>query len=323
MHAIRVQHHGGPEVLEYEELPVPSPGPGEALVRITASGVNYTDIYYREGRYPTPLPFTPGSEAAGVVEKVPPGLTEVAVGERVAYAMQLGSYAEHAVVPTSKLVTLPPGIDDRSAAAAMLQGMTAHYLTESTYPVRSGDTVLIHAAAGGVGLLLCQMAKRRGARVIGTVSTEEKAALARQAGADEVILYTEADFEAETRRLTGGRGVEVVYDGVGRTTFDKSLGSLKPRGMLVLYGAASGPVPPVDLQILNAKGSLYATRPSLGNYTADRAELLARAGDLLRWVAEGDLRLTIGRTYPLREAARAHRDLEGRATTGKLLLLPD
>jgi NADPH2:quinone reductase len=320
--AIRVHRYGGPEVLEYEEVPVPDPGPGEALVHIAASGVNFIDVYHRQGRYPTPLPFTPGTEAAGVVEKVGPDVREVAAGARVAYAMQLGSYARYAVVPERLLVTVPPGVDDRSAAAAMLQGMTAHYLTRSTYPIRSGDTVLVHAAAGGMGLLLCQLAKRAGARVIGTVSTEEKAALARGAGADETILYSRADFEAETRRLTNGRGVDVVYDGVGRTTFEKSLGSLRTRGTMVLYGAASGPVPPVDLQILNAKGSLYVTRPTLGHYTADRAELISRAGDVLRWVADGELRLTIGGTYPLADAARAHHDLEGRASVGKLLLLP-
>ncbi len=324
MHAIRVHRHGGPEVLAYEEVPVPTPGPGEALVLITAIGVNYIDVYFREGRNPIPPPFTPGNEAAGVVESVGPGVTEVAAGERVAYAMQLGSYAAYAVVPAWKLVAIPPGIDDRSAAAAMLQGMTAHYLTESAYPVRAGDTVLVHAAAGGMGLLLTQLAKRRGARVIGTVSTAEKAALAREAGADETILYTQADFEAETRRLTGGKGVDVVYDAVGRTTFEKSLGCLRQRGMMVLYGAASGPVAPVDPHtMLHLKGSLYLTRPSLAHYTADRAELLTRASDVLGWVAAGELRLTISRTYPLRDAARAHRDLEGRATTGKLLLLPD
>jgi NADPH2:quinone reductase len=323
MRAIRVHRNGGPEVLQVEEIPVPAPGPGEALVRIAASGVNFIDVYQREGRYPIPLPFTLGSEAAGVIEEVGPGVTDLAAGDRVAYATQIGSYAEHAVVPAAKLVRVPPGLDDRSAAAVLLQGITAHYLTASTYPIRSGDTVLVHAAAGGVGLLLCQMAKRRGARVIATVSTEAKAALARQAGADEVILYTKADFETETRRLTGGEGVEAVYDGVGRTTFEKSLGSLKRRGMMVLHGASSGPVPPVDLQILNAKGSLYVTRPTIGHYVATRAELLSRAEEVLRWVAAGELRLTIGATYPLRDAARAHRDLEGRATTGKLLLLPD
>jgi NADPH2:quinone reductase len=321
--AIRVHRHGGPEVLEYEEVPVPEPGAGEALVRIAASGVNFIDVYHREGRYPTRLPFTPGSEAAGVIEKVGPDVREVAPGTRVAYAMHLGSYAQYAVVPERLLVSVPHGIDDRTAAGAILQGMTAHYLTHSTYPIRPGDTVLVHAAAGGMGLLLCQLAKRAGARVIGTVSTEEKAAVARQAGADETILYSKADFEAETRRLTNGRGVDVVYDSVGKTTFEKSLGALRLRGMMVLFGAASGPVPPVDLQILNARGSLYVTRPTLGHYTADRAELLWRAGDVLRWVADGTLRLTIGGTYPLADAARAHRDLEGRATVGKLLLLPD
>ncbi len=324
MRAIRVHRYGGPEVLEYEEVPVPEPGPGQASVRLTVIGVNYIDVYFRTGRNPAPPPFTPGSEGAGAVVRVGPNVTEVAVGERVAYAMQLGSYAEYAVVPAWKLVALPAGIDDRSATAAMLQGMTAHYLTESAYPVRSGDTVLVHAAAGGMGLLVTQLAKRRGARVIGTVSTEEKAALARAAGADETILYSKADFEAETRRLTNGRGVNVVYDGVGRATFEKSLGCLRRRGMMVLYGAASGPAPPVDPHTqLHLRGSLFLTRPSLADYTADRAELLWRAGDVLRWVADRELRLTIGRTYPLAQAARAHRDLEGRATVGKLLLLPD
>lgn len=320
MKAIRVHTPGGPEALAYEDVPTPEPGEGEALVRVAASGVNFVDVYHREGRYPLALPFTPGSEAAGTVEAVGANVTDVAVGDRVAWAMHVGSYAEYAAVPAWKLVALPSGIEEREAAAVMLQGMTAHYLCHGSYTIVAGDTVLVHAAAGGVGLLLTQMAKALGARVIGTVSTEEKAALAREAGADEVIRYTEQDFEAEVRRLTDGKGVEAVYDAVGKTTFDKSLNCLKPLGTLVLYGASSGPVPPFDPLVLTAKGSLFLTRPSLGHYTADRAALLHRADAVLGAVARGDLKLRIERTYPLADAARAHRDLEARRTSGKLLL---
>ncbi len=322
MKAIRVHSFGGPEVLTYEEIPLPEPGPGEARVRIEAAGVNFIDIYHRTGQYRGQLPMILGMEAAGVVDAVGAGVTEVRPGDRVAYAMQQGSYAEYAIVPAWKLVPVPDEIDGRSAAAVMLQGMTAHYLTHSTYPLQPGDTALVHAAAGGVGLLLVQLAKRRGARVIGTVSTEEKARLAREMGADEVILYTQADFEAEVRRLTQGRGVDVVYDSVGRATFDKSLNCLRPRGYLVLYGQSSGAVPPLDPQVLNAKGSLFLTRPSLGHYAATREELLGRAGDLFRWMAAGELVVRVDQTYPLAEAAAAHRYMEGRQTRGKVLLIP-
>ncbi|HKY04804.1 MAG TPA: quinone oxidoreductase [Blastocatellia bacterium] len=322
MHAIRVHQHGGPEVLSYEEIATPEPGAGEVLVKIKAIGVNYVDVYHREGRYPTKLPFTAGQEAAGTVEAVGEGVADLKPGDRVAYSSVIGSYAEYASVPAAKLVPVPAGVDDRSAAAALLQGMTAHYLSHTTYPIRAGDNVLIHAAAGGVGLLLTQMAHNLGARIIATVSTEEKARLAREAGADDVIIYTETDFETETRRLTGGRGVEAVYDAVGKTTFEKSLNSLKPLGYMVLYGAASGPVPPFDPLLLTAKGSLFLTRPSLAHYTPDHESLLARAADVLGQVESGKLRLRIEHTYELEDAAKAHRDLESRATTGKLLLLP-
>jgi len=320
--AVRVHQFGGPEVLSYEEVPIPEPGPGEARVKIEAVGVNFIDIYHRTGQYRGSLPITLGVEAAGVVDTVGPEVSEVRPGDRVAYAMQQGSYAEYAVVPAWKLVPLPEGLDSRQAAAVMLQGMTAHYLSHSTYPLGPGDTALIHAAAGGVGLLLVQMAKRRGARVIGTVSTEEKAHLARQVGADEVILYTQADFEAETRRLTEGKGVNVVYDSVGKATFDQSLNCLKPRGMMVLFGQSSGAVPPLDPQMLNIKGSLFLTRPLLAHYIADRAELLWRANDLFKWMAAGELSVRIDRTFPLAEAAAAQRALASRQTMGKLLLVP-
>lgn len=322
MRAIRVHGHGGPEVLSYEEIPTPEPGAGEALVKINAIGVNYVDVYHREGRYPTRLPFTAGQEACGTVEAVGEGVVDLKPGDRVAYSSVMGSYAEYASVPVAKLVPVPGGVDDRSAAAAMLQGMTAHYLSHTTYPIKKGDTVLIHAAAGGVGLLLTQMAHNLGARVIATVSTEAKARLAREAGADDLIIYTEADFEAEIRRLTGGRGVDAVYDAVGKTTFEKSLNSLKPLGYMVLYGAASGHVPPIDPLVLTSKGSLFLTRPSLAHYTADRDSLLARAKDVLGQVECGKLRLRIEHTYRLEDARQAHSDLESRATTGKLLLLP-
>jgi NADPH2:quinone reductase len=322
MNAIRVHQFGDPEVLRYEEAPLPEPGAGEARVKIEAAGVNFIDIYHRTGKYPGQLPITLGTEGAGMVDAVGSGVSDVKPGDRVAYAMQQGAYAEYAVVPASKLVLIPDNVDTREAAAVMLQGMTAHYLCYSTYPLQPGETALIHAAAGGVGLLLVQVAKRRGARVLGTVSTEEKARLAREMGADEVILYTQADFEAETRRLTAGQGVDVVYDSVGKTTFDKSLNCLKPRGYLVLFGQSSGPVPPLDPQVLNAKGSLFLTRPTLGHYMANRKELLERAGDLFEWMASGELHVRIDQTFPLAEAAEAHRYLEARKTKGKLLLVP-
>ncbi|MGH7379251.1 MAG: quinone oxidoreductase family protein, partial [Candidatus Methylomirabilales bacterium] len=300
----------------------PKPEAGQALVRLEAVGVNYIDIYHRTGLYKNPLPFTLGLEASGVVEAVGAGVSEVRVGERVAYQGVQGSYATHVLVPAARLVALPAGLDARTGAAAMLQGMTAHYLVHDTYRLQPGETTLVHAAAGGVGLLLIQMAKRRGARVLGTVSTPEKARLAKEAGADEVIQYTTQDFETEVKRLTGGRGAQVVYDSVGKTTFEKSLNVLAPRGTLVLFGQASGPVPPVDLGILAGKGSLYVTRPTLGHYVATREELLRRAGGVLGWVKSGELTLRIEHTFPLARAAEAHRALEGRKTTGKVLLIP-
>jgi NADPH2:quinone reductase len=321
MHAIQVTQHGGPDVLAYRELPTPRPGKGEALVRVRVAGVNYVDVYYRTGRYAQSLPFTPGVEAVGVVEALGEGVTEVAVGDRVAYVLQQGSYAELAVVPAWKLVPVPNDVEDRVAAAAMLQGMTAHFLVHSTYPVKRGETALIHAAAGGVGLLLTQMARRLGARVIATVSTEEKAQLARDAGADDVILYTRTDFESETRRLTGGAGVSVVYDSVGKTTFDKSLNCLRPRGYMVLFGQASGPVAPIDPNILNRKGSLFLTRPSLAHYVSDRETLLSRARDVFGWIRSGELKVRAQHAYPLAQAEQAHRDLEARRTTGKVVLV--
>ena len=306
--------------MQLVESPIPQPGPKQALVRIAASGVNFIDVYYRIGLYKSERPIVLGSEAAGTVEAVGPEVTEVAPGDRVAYAMQRGSYAEYAVVPAPQLIKIPDNLDFQTAAAALLQGMTAHYLTHSTYPLKSGDTCLAHAAAGGTGGLIVQMAKMSGARVFGTVSTEDKARAARELGADEVILYTQQDFETEVKRFTGGRGVDVVYDSVGKTTFEKSLNSLRPRGLLALFGQSSGSVPPFDPGILNAKGSLYLTRPSLAHHVATRDELLWRAGDVLGWIASGRLKLRIDRTYPLAEAAGAHRDLEGRKTAGKLLL---
>jgi NADPH2:quinone reductase len=322
MKAIVVEACGGPEALVYKETDKPAPKPGEALVKIEAIGLNYIDVYHRTGLYPLPLPFIPGMEAAGVVEAVGPDVKEVAAGDRVAYAMSPGAYADYATVAAWRLVKVPDGVDSRQAAAAMLQGMTAHYLVTSVHPLKPGETALVHAAAGGVGLLLVQMAKRIGARVIGTVSTEAKASLAREAGADEVILYTEQDFEAETRRLTGGRGAQVVYDSVGKDTFLKSLNSLAPRGMLALYGQSSGPVPSFDPALLAQKGSLFLTRPSLAAYAATRDELLWRAGELFDWIRSGALKLRIEKTFPLSDAAEAHRQLEARKTTGKVLLLP-
>ncbi|MFQ3630433.1 quinone oxidoreductase family protein [Roseiflexus sp.] len=322
MRAIRVHEHGGPEVLRLDDVPVPEPGPGEARVKIAAAGVNFIDIYQRSGQYKGALPMTLGMEAAGVVDAVGPDVADVRVGDQVVYAMRQGAYAEYAIVPATMLAPVPEGVDLQQAAAVMLQGMTAHYLAYSTYPLRQGDVALIHAAAGGVGLLLIQIAKRCGARVIGTVSTEEKAALARAAGADEIILYTQEDFSAAVRRLTDGAGVHVVYDSVGKTTFEGSLNCLRPRGYMVLFGQSSGAVPPFDPQILNAKGSLFLTRPSLGHYLLTRDELLWRAGDLFTWMAAGELKVRIDATYPLEQAAEAHRALASRATSGKLLLLP-
>ncbi len=322
MKAIRVHANGGPEVLRLDDLPDPAPGTGEAVVKIEAAGLNYIDVYYRTGLYKTQLPFTLGLEGAGVVTAVAPNVTEVRVGDRVAYTGVPGAYAQLAAVPAARLVKLPEGLDSRVGAAAMLQGMTAHYLTHATYPLKSGDWCLVHAAAGGVGLLLCQMAKMRGARVIGTVSTEAKAKLARDAGAEEVILYTTQDFEAEVKRITGGAGVRVVYDSVGKTTFDKSLNCLALRGMLALYGQSSGSVASLDPAVLNQKGSLFLTRPSLFHHVATREELLQRAGEVLGWIKAGRLKLRVDLTLPLAQAAEAHRQLEGRQTTGKVLLIP-
>jgi NADPH2:quinone reductase len=322
MKAVRVHKHGGPEVLTVEEIPLPEPKAGEARVKIEAIGLNFIDIYQRTGLYPLTTPFTLGMEAAGVVDAVGDAVTEVKKGDRVAYAMIPGAYAEYAVVPAARLAPVPADLDAKSAAALMLQGMTAHYLTHSTYPLKPGETALIHAAAGGVGLLLVQVAKMRGAKVIGTVSSEAKAELARQAGADQVIVYTGKDFLAEVRRLTGGQGVQVVYDSVGATTFEKSLDCLCPRGYLVLFGQSSGPVPPLEPAKLAAKGSLYLTRPSLNHYTLTRDELLQRAGDVFNWTAAGKLKLRIDQAFPLSEAAEAQRQMEGRRTTGKVLLFP-
>ena len=322
MKAIQVSQTGGPEVLVPVELPAPKPKPNEALVRIHAAGVNFIDVYFREGRYPAQLPFVNGQEGAGIVTEIGSEVAEVQPGDRVAYTGALGSYADYAAVPAGRLIKIPDDLDFEQAAAAMLQGMTAHYLVHSTYKLQAGETALIHAAAGGVGLLLVQMAKKIGARVIGTAGTQEKAQLARDAGADECIVYTETDFATETRRLTNGKGVNVVYDGVGKATFEKGLDVLVPRGYLVLFGGSSGAVPPFDLIKLSQKGSLFVTRPTLGHYSATREELEWRANDVLGWIAAGELKLRIHKTYPLAEAAQAHRDLEGRKTTGKILLKP-
>jgi NADPH:quinone reductase len=321
MKAIQVQQVGGPDALLLVDIPVPEPKPNEALVKIAAAGVNFIDVYFREGRYKAAIPFVPGQEAAGDVVSVGNAVTGLKPGDRVAYAMVQGSYAEFAAVPADRLVKIPEPVSYRQAAGAMLQGMTAHYLSYSTYPLKKGETALVHAAAGGVGLLLVQMAHNIGVRVIGTVSTDEKAQLARRAGADEVILYTQTDFEAETKRLTVGRGVDVVYDSVGKTTFEKGLNVLRPRGYMVLFGGSSGAVPPFDLIQLSGKGSLFVTRPTLGHYLLTREELEMRANAVLGMIAAGTLRLCVERTYPLKDAAQAHRDLEGRKTTGKLLLL--
>ena len=320
MKAIRIHQAGGADVLKYEDAPIPTPAPNEALVKIAASGVNFIDVYFREGLYKAALPFTLGKEASGVVESVGAQVAEVKAGDRVAFTTTLGCYAEYVSVPAWRLVPLPEKISFESGAAAMLQGMTAHYLSHSTFPLKTGHTCLIHAAAGGLGLLLIQMAKRLGARVIGTVSTEEKAQLAKAAGADEIILYTQQDFEAEVKRLTNNRGVEVVYDSVGKTTYEKSMNCLAPRGYLVLFGQSSGPVPPIDPLLLSAKGSLFLTRCNLAHHTATREELLWRARDVLNRVANGELKLRLHKIFPLHEAAEAHKFLEGRQTTGKLLL---
>jgi NADPH2:quinone reductase len=322
MKAIQVSQVGGPEVLKLVDLPVPEPKPNEALVQIKAVGVNFIDVYHREGRYPATLPFVPGQEGAGIVTAIGSEATNVKIGERVAYAGVLGAYAEYAAVPVDRLVKIPDQLDFDQAAAAMLQGMTANYLSHSTYPIKQGETALVHAAAGCVGALLVQMAKNLGARVIGTVGSEEKAQLASNDGADDVIIYTKQDFETETRRLTEGKGVDVVYDGVGKTTFDKDLNVLRPRGYLVLFGASSGAVPPFDLIKLSQKGSLFVTRPSLHHYIATREELEQRATDVLQMIVRRDLKLRIHKTYPLAEAETAHRDLEGRKSMGKLLLIP-
>lgn len=322
MKAILVRKHGGPEQLNYEEVDVATLGPNDALVKIEAAGVNFIDVYIRTGLYPGDPPLVPGMEAAGVVEAVGGGSTDIAAGDRVAYAMSRGAYAEYAIVPTWQLAKIPDEMELDLAAAVMLQGMTAHYLTHSTFPLRQGETALVHAAAGGTGLLIVQMAKMRGARVYGTTSTEEKAERARKAGCEEVILYTQQDFQAEVKRLTDGRGVDVVYDSVGAATFEKSLDSLRPRGMMVTFGNASGAVPSMKPLILSQKGSLFLTRPSLLHYTATREQLLDRANDVLNWVSTGKLAVHIHKTYPLAEAAQAHIDLEGRKTSGKLLLRP-
>jgi NADPH2:quinone reductase len=322
MKAIQVKQTGGPEAMELVDLPIPQSKPNEAVVKLAASGVNFVDVYFREGRYKAPIPLVLGQEGAGVVTAVGAEVKSVKPGDRVAWAGLLGSYAEYAAMPADRLVPIPQGVTEQQAAAAMVQGMTAHYLSHDTYPLKRGETALVHAAAGGVGLLLVQMAHNIGARVIGTVSTEEKAQLARAAGADEVMLYTHSDFEAETKRLTSGAGVDVVYDSVGKTTFEKGLNVLRPRGMMVLFGGSSGAVPPFDLMVLLQKGSLYVTRPTLVTYIATGEELLARSSAVFGMIAAGKLKLRIQHTYPLAQAQQAHRDLEGRKTTGKLLLIP-
>ena len=322
MKAVRIHQFGGPEVLQYEEMPTPAPGPGQVLVKLAAAGLNYSDVHQRTGHHPNQLPYTMGREGSGMVAAVGPQVTGLKAGEPVAYTGVPGAYAEYALVPAERLVRMPPNLDVKVGAAAMLQGMTAHYLAYTIYPLKSGDSCLIHAAAGGVGLLLVQIAKQCGARVFGTVSTEDKAALAREAGADEAIIYTKHDFETELKRLTNGQGVNVVYDSVGKTTFEKSLNCLKPLGYMVLYGSSSGPVAPFDPAILSAKGSLFLTNPSLPHYIADRASLEKRAGDVLGWIASGQLKVRIEFTFPLANVAEAHRSLEGRKTTGKVLLIP-
>ena len=322
MKAIQIQEPGGPEVLQLADLPIPHPGPGQVLIRIETTGINFIEAYFRKGQYKASFPLVPGSEAAGTVEDLGPGVTGFAAGDLVASTAVMGSYAEYALVPAAQLVKVPAGLSPEKAAAAMLQGMTAHYLAYSTFPLKAGDTALVHAGAGGVGLLLTQIATKIGARVITTVSTPAKAELSREAGASDVILYTEQDFEAEVKRLTDGKGVDVVYDSVGKTTFDQSLNCLRPRGMLALFGGSSGAVPPFDLIQLSGKGSLFITRPTLWHYIATRAELEWRAGEILNWAASGQLKLRTEHIYPLADAALAHTDLESRSTTGKLLLEP-
>ena len=322
MKVVRVHQYGGLEELKYEEVPMPEPGEGEARVKIEAVGVNFIDIYHRIGRYQGSLPLTLGQEGAGVVDKAGPNVTDVKPGDRVAYASVQGSYAEYSIVPVWRLVPVPADVDIKQASAVMLQGLTAHYLTSSTYPLKEGDIALVHAAGGGTGQLLVRLAKLRGARVIGTVSNEEKATRAREAGADEVINYSQVEFDTEVKRLTNNIGVDVVYDSVGKDTFDKSLNCLHRRGYMVLYGASSGAVPPLDPQVLNAKGSVYLTRPFLAHYTADRDELMGRAGDLFNWLATGKLSVHIDQTFQLSDVAEAHRYLEGRKSKGKILLIP-
>jgi NADPH:quinone reductase len=322
MKAVRVHVPGGPDSLRYEDVAEPTPKPGHAVVKVDAAGLNYIDVYYRTGQYKAELPMTLGMEAAGTVAAVGANVSEIQVGDKVAYTGTPGAYAELALVPAERLIVLPAGLGTKQGAAAMLQGMTAHYLACTTWPLKGGETCLVHAAAGGVGLLLCQIAKMRGARVIGTVSTEEKAKLAREAGADEMILYTERDFAEEVKRLTGGRGLQVVYDSVGKDTFDRGFACLAPRGMMVLYGQSSGPVGPFDVAKLAAGGSLFLTRPSLVSYTATRAELVQRAGEVLGWIRDGKLKLRTEFEFALKDAAEAHRALEGRRPTGKVLLIP-
>ena len=322
MKSIRVHQFGGLDALKVEDVPVPEPGEGEARVKVEVIGVNFLDIYQRMGRYQGAMPFTLGQEAAGIVDAVGPNVADVKPGDRVAYASVQGSYAEYAIVPAWRLVSIPAGVDFQQAAAAMVQGITAHYLTHGTYPLRAGETALVHAAGGGTGALLVQVAKLCGARVIGTVSNEEKAGIAREAGADEVILYTQTDFETEVKRLTNNKGVDVVYDSVGKDTFDKSLNCLRPRGYMVLYGASSGAVPAMDPMVLLAKGSLYLTRPYIGHYAADRAELHERTDDVFNWIANRKLKIRIDKTFPLADVAEAHRYLEDRQSKGKVLLIP-
>jgi NADPH2:quinone reductase len=322
MQAVRVHQFGSADVLHLEQIPTPEPKSGEVRVKLAAAGLNFIDIYHRTGAYSIATPFTLGMEGAGVVDAVGPGVSGLNVGDRVAYPLTMGAYAEYAVLPAARVVVVPAGIELETAAAAMLQGMTAHYYALSTYPVKAGDKALVHAAAGGVGQLLVQVIKLRGGWVVGTVSTEEKAQLAKEAGADAVIRYTEQDFEAEVKRLTDGRGVDVVYDSVGKTTFDKSLNCLRPRGTMVLCGQASGAVPPMDPQVLNQKGALYLTRPTLGPYIATRDELVQRANDIFGWIQEGKLKVHIDRRFPLAQAADAHRYMEDRQTKGKVLLIP-
>ena len=322
MKAIRIHASGGPEVMKLEDVPEPQPKAGEAIVKIDAAGLNFIDVYQRSGLYKLDMPLTLGLEAGGTVTAVGPGVTEVKVGDKVAYTGVPGAYAQSAAVPAARLVVLPQGVSTKQGAAIMLQGMTAHYLACSTYPLKKGDTCLVHAAAGGVGLILCQIARLRGAKVIGTVSTDEKAKLAREAGADETILYTRQDFAAEVKRITGGKGLQVVYDSVGKDTWEGSINCLAPRGLIALYGQSSGPIGMIDPQILNTKGSLFLTRPSLNVYIATREELQQRAGELFGWVREGKLKLRMEFEFPLKDAAEAHRALEGRKTTGKVLLIP-